>query len=35
MIINDYEENEAETKPLKKSDAVGLPLQAEAASEKG
>ncbi len=36
MIINDYEEKEAETKPLKKSDAVGLQLpQAEAASEKG
>ncbi len=36
MIVNDHDEKEAETKPLKKSDAVGLPLpQAEAASEKG
>jgi ATP-dependent Clp protease ATP-binding subunit ClpA len=36
MIVSDYEEKEAETKPLKKSDAVGIQLpQAEAASEKG
>ena len=36
MIVNDYEADEADTKPLKKSDAVGMPLaQAEAASEKG
>lgn len=35
MIVSDSFETEAETKPLKKSDAVGLPLpQAEAASEK-